>query len=87
MARSELYNPDFRFLYGMIGKEQYLRAFECFAFEDGYKLVVFGNGYTELYLQQGDGDIAAENARKKAELFQKVRDEVTVCDVSKIDFN
>lgn len=87
MARSELYNPDFRFLYGMIGKEQYLQAFECFAFEDGYKLVVFGNGYTELYLQQGDGDIAAENARKKAELFQKVRDEVTVCDVSKIDFN
>lgn len=87
MARSELYNPDFRFLYGTIGKEQYLQAFECFVFEDGYKLVVFGNGYMELYLLQGDRDIAAENDRKKAELFQKVKDEVTVCDVSKIDFN
>lgn len=80
IARSELYNPDFRFLYGLIGKERYLEAFECFVFEDGYKLIIFADGYTELYLLQGEKDIAVCDVTKRKELFGKIKDEITVCD-------
>ncbi len=78
IARSELYNPDFRFLYGMIGKEQYLQAFECFVFEDGYKLVVFENGYTELYLLQDGRDVLILDDLEKEKRFEEIRDELTV---------
>lgn len=81
IARSELYNPDFRFLYGMIGKEQYLQAFECFVFEDGYKLIVFANGRTELYLLQGDRDAAVQDDERQGKLLREVKEEITVCDM------
>lgn len=85
IARSKLYNPDFRFLYGMVGKEQYLQALECFVFEDGYKLVIFENGYTELYLLRGDRDVAVWDNLKKRELFGKIRQEITVCDAGDVN--
>lgn len=81
IARSELYNPDFRFLYGMIGKEQYLQAFECFVFEDGYKLIIFANGCTELYLLRGDRDVVAQDDERRGELLREVKEEITVCDM------
>lgn len=81
IARSELYNPDFRFLYGMIGKEQYLQAFECFVFEDGYKLIIFANGCTELYLLRGDRDVAVQSDERRGELLREVKEEITVCDM------
>jgi len=79
LARSELYNPDFRELYRRIGKEQYLQAFECFRFADGYKLIVFANGYTELYTVRDDH--AVQDNVKKEDYLEKIRGEITVWDV------
>ncbi len=86
IVRSELYNPDFRFLYGMIGKERYLQAFECFVFTDGYKLIIFADGCTELYLLQGDRDVAVQDSAMTRGLFHEIRDEVTVCDINRVSF-
>ncbi len=76
LARSELYNPDFRELYRMIGKEQYLQAYECFLFADGYKLIVFANGYAELYTV-GDDRAVWDNVKKEYYL-EKIKGEITV---------
>ena len=84
IARSELYNPDFRFLYGMIGKEQYLQAFECFVFEDGYKLVIFANGCTELYLLRGDRDVLVQDDEKREKLLKEIKEEITVCNMESV---
>jgi len=82
MGRSGLYNPDFRFLYEMIGKKQYLQAFECFLFDTGYKLIIFENGYTELRFVQDDR--LTEDDGKKKELLEEIREEITVCDAKLI---
>jgi len=78
MARSELYNPDFRFLYRITGKEQYLQAFECFLFEGGEKLIIFADGYMELRSAQDDRLIPDEKKRER--LLNEIRDEITVTD-------
>lgn len=75
LARSELYNPDFRFLYQMTGKELYLQAFECFVFRTGRKLMVYADGTTELY-DIKDHQIDDEAERRG--LFERVRGEITV---------
>lgn len=49
VARSELYNPDFRYLYQDIGKEKCLLAFEVFIFENRHKLVIYRDGTIELF--------------------------------------
>lgn len=84
IARSGLYNPDFRFLYGMIGKEQYLQAFECFVFADGHKLIIFEDGYMELYLLQEGKDIRVTDSEKTEKLLGEVKDEITVCDTDRL---
>lgn len=76
LARSELYNPDFRYLYKMIGKEPYLQAFECFVFGSGYKLLVFEDGYTELRSAKDDSLI--ENKVWEKQLLESVESEITV---------
>ena len=78
MARSELYNPDFRFLYRITGKEQYLQAFECFLFEGGEKLIIFADGYMELRSAQDDRLIPDEKKRER--LLNEIQDEITVTD-------
>lgn len=79
LARSELYNPDFRYLYKMIEKEQYLQAFECFIFESGYKLLVFENGYVELRSVRDDSLI--ENEEQKKQFLNSVQKQITVCNI------
>lgn len=85
VARSELYNPDFRFLYGLINKEQYLLAFEAFIFEEGYKLVVYSNGVIELY------DLEEEKKHSDYQiiqrLFELIKSDLTVCDVCNVKLN
>ena len=80
MARSELYNPDFRFLYEMIGKKESLQAFECFLFTEGKKFILFADGTTKVYDTQ-DRPITDVDIKTLVEQVQK---EITVCDISDI---
>lgn len=74
LGRSELYNPDFRFLYRMIGKERCLQAFECFVFADGRKLIVFADGSMEVYDRE---DCRVCDVDKQM-LLERVKEEITV---------
>lgn len=78
VMRSELYNPDFRYLYIKTGNEQCLLAFEVFIFEEGYKLAVYSNGITELY--DKDTDCQLDDINTKALLLRQIADQITVCD-------
>ena len=76
LARSELYNPDFRYLYNMVGKAPYLQAFECFVFENNRKVIVFADGSIEVY-DIADCPVPDADGRK---LLEGVKEEITVCD-------
>lgn len=80
MGRSELYNPDFRFLYQMIGKEQCLQAFECFVFAEGKKLMIYADGSIDVYDME-DHRIRGIDIEK---LLGKIKEEITVSDISKL---
>ena len=79
IMRSELYNPDFRFLYKSINKARYLSAFEAFVFDNGYKLLIYSDRYIELYRLPEEKRI--ENKVVVNALLEKVSDEVSVCDI------
>lgn len=76
-VRSELYNADFKYLYRKLGYEQGLRAFETFIFTEGFKLVVYDNGVTELY--EASSGKRMDDADLMEKLFFKIKDELTVC--------
>lgn len=82
VARSELYNPDFRFLYKRLGKESYLQAFETFIFSNHRKLAIYADGTVELYDAADDRKI--DNPAEIKELLERIRDEITVCDACSI---
>lgn len=82
LARSELYNPDFRYLYKEIGKENCLMAFETFVFADGYKLMVYADGTLALYQTESDERCGDDVVMR--ELFQNIKAYMTVCDAEKI---
>lgn len=75
VARSELYNPDFRYLYKKWGKETDLLAFEEFIFLDN-KLAIFADGRVELY-DKNDGQ--KNDKEREIDLLGKVVEEITVC--------
>lgn len=75
LARSELYNPDFRYLYDMIGRAKYLQAFECFVFGNGRKLIVFADGSIEVYDTE-DRPVQDIDIR---EIVEGIKKEITVC--------
>lgn len=81
IQRSEIYNPDFRFLYEKNGFVQGLLAFEAFVFEDGYKLGVYSNGFTELASLR---DELITDQERKRELLSKIEKYITVCSLDKI---
>ncbi len=85
IARSELYNPDFRYLYKEIGKEQCLLAFESFVFATGYKLLIYANGITELFRIENDEKCSNNSVLR--ELFNEIKDDITVCDSERIKVN
>ena len=60
IARSELYNPDFRHLYKKMGQERCLSAFEGYIFADGYKLIIYSDGFMEILLAETDDIIQDE---------------------------
>lgn len=75
--RSEIYNPDFHYLYRKSGNERGLLAFEVFLFEEGYKLAIFSDGSLELYETQTDCRLTSQ--QQKAALLEQIRNEITVC--------
>lgn len=83
IQRSAIYNPDFQYLYKKCGQEQGLKAFEAFIFEDRRKLAVYENGYIEL----AENDVVIENGQKERELFEVIKDRVTVCKCDAIKMN
>lgn len=81
-ARSEIYNPNFRYIYKMLGKDKCLLAFEAFVFAEGYKLLIYSNGETELFLIPSEQKV---NDRTLCQAFvEKIRDHVTVCAMDEI---
>lgn len=76
IGRSEIYNPDFRIVYKKAKAEHYLKAFEGFVFDKGYKLIVYSDGKKELYTTEGDKKIFDEDL--VSQLFQMVKEDVTV---------
>lgn len=85
VARSELYNPDFRYLYKKNGKEQCLSAFEAYIFEEGYKLVVFADGDTELFKTVDDEKCNDGKTTKR--LFNRIKACLTVCEAENVRFS
>lgn len=82
IARSELYNPDFRYLYKKIGQERCLSAFEGFIFADGHKLIIYSDGFMELLLAETDDIIQDEKLTWK--YFEIIKDSVTVCEPERV---
>ena len=79
IARSELYNPDFRHLYQEMGKEKCLQAFEAFVFQEGWKLLIYADGTKELY--KGENDQIVSDNHLIERLFEKVKRCITVCKI------
>lgn len=76
IVRSEIYNPDFRFLYKKNAHEKGLLAFEGFIFREGYKLIVYSDGTSELYETISDRKI--NDDVKKNGYLEITKDFVTV---------
>ncbi len=76
IVRSQIYNPDFQYIYKKNGQERGLLAFEGFLFHTGYKLIVYSDGEIELY--EMATDILVNDQRKKTELTNRIRDFITV---------
>lgn len=84
-ARSELYNPDFRHLYKKMGQERCLLAFEGFIFADGYKLIIYSDGFTELLVAETDDVINDKKLKQK--YFEIIKDKVTVCEIEHVNMD
>ena len=79
IARSEIYNPDFIYIYGEVGQEEKLLAFEGFVFAEGYKLTVNAKG--NVFLYRVDDDSTVNDIELKRKLFFRIKNRVTVCDL------
>lgn len=79
IVRSEIYNPDFKYIYHKCGFDQELLAFEVFIFRDGIKLAVYSNGKSELF--DAENDIMIDNLNEKEQLISIIKDKITVCNM------
>lgn len=82
LVRSKVYNQALRSLYQKMGQETGLEAYEMFEFADGYKLGVFANGEVRLYSAATEERI--ENIEQKRHYYEKVKGQITVCDLDKL---
>lgn len=78
VLRSDIYNPDFKYLYKKENHERGLLAFEVFIFQNGYKLAIYSDGTVELYFSGTDTEVYDAKIKKK--LWEEVREKITVCD-------
>ena len=68
LGRSQIYNPDFRYLYTVIGKERFLQAFEAYIFNDGATLFLLEDGTSILkcaHCEECNDKRVIEKYRKK----------------------
>lgn len=80
--RSEIYNPDLRYIYKQYDKEHELLAFETFIFDDGYKLSIYGDG--SLKLSRTSDDVYIDDIDLTKEKLSEIKGEITVCKSDKI---
>lgn len=76
VVRSEIYNPDFKYLFKRYGYSRGLLPFEVFIFQSGYKLAIYSDGVSELY--ETDSDRSVDDTELKNKLLEKVSDKITV---------
>lgn len=74
IGRSALYNPDFKWIYSKMGWNRFLREFEGFIFDDGYKLLLFGDGTIELYFE-GREEL---DQNIKSSLIEEIREYISI---------
>lgn len=67
IARNELYNPNFRAIYAMRDKEEYIQAFEKFVFQSGEYIYIFA-----------DGQVKCSDGTTYDTIFPKVKGKITV---------
>lgn len=75
VQRSEIYNPDFCYLYKKNGREKELQAFELFVFRDGVQLMVYADGTVELVSEGKTNNINTD------ERLKCVEEDISVCDI------
>lgn len=75
VQRSSIYNPDMIRIYQMLGYQRGLNAFEMFVFDNGYRYVIYSDGYSEVY---DDNDIMIKDEKLKQQLFNTIKTEITV---------
>ena len=73
IQRSEIYNPDFCYLYKKNGREKELQAFELFIFRDGVQLMIYADGTIEEIMEDG------RSVEDKWDRLKCVEEEMTVC--------
>lgn len=76
VVRSQIYNPDFKYIYHICGKEQELNAFEMFIFDNHYQFIVYANGVKVLLLR----DEQIMNQAMINTYYEMIKKEITVCD-------
>ena len=74
VQRSEIYNPDFKYIYRLLEAEQGLLAFELFIFENGYEIVIYSDGMVELYFNEHKID----EKKIQESLYDEIKDYITV---------
>lgn len=77
VQRSQIYNPDFCYIYHKYGYDRELQAFEYFIFEDNYRLAVYADGNTELY----NGSDLVNDELCKTKYISCVKKDITVCNL------
>ena len=77
IVRSEIYNPDFQYLYKKADIERGILAFEVFVLKKDIKLAVYSDGIAEVYLLETDAKI--NNEKLKMELYNRIKNSITVC--------
>lgn len=81
VVRSQIYNPDFGFLYREYGHEKDLQAFELFLFPNGYRLAIYADGSIKLFLDEAEQD----DKELCSKLYYEVEKDITVCDTHLIE--
>lgn len=79
IQRSDIYNPDYHFIYKKLEYDKGLQAFEAFIFKDQSKLVVYKDGTIELY-DKTDQLILDDGKSEK--YFSLIKEKITVVNIN-----
>lgn len=80
IGRTALYNPINKYVYETyFDLKRNILAFEGFIFSDGYKIVVYSDGCSELFHTEDDS--LCDDMDKKKYYLRRIRNEVSVCEI------